>query len=631
MDDDDKYIYNTDEEAENQPSTSKRKRGKNHFNDEWKTLFSWVVAGKSEIYAKCIYCKCEINISVSGITDVKRHMKTAKHQSNMKAATSSKNISTFFSTPTEPMSSYRKAAAAEATFAYHTVQHTHSYNSANCSSSLYSTMFPDSKIASDFSCGRTKCSRIVTNVLAKHCQKKIIDDLKNLNIPFGIATDASNKGNIKMFPLVVRYFLKEDGIQTKVLNFFNSSSEASQDIANCLISKLQTADLDLKNVNSFGADNANVNFGRHQSVFTELRKVNPDIIDMGCICHMISNSFKNGIKMLKFDLEYIVIKIYSEFSSHTKRKHELMEFYEFCDVEYSEMLRHVSTRWLSLLPAVDRLYKNFAPIKAYFNSKSSNHTVLLSFLNNELAEAYLGLISNIGSLLQNVILRFEEDGPVLIELFEIMTNLRISLQSRLDEKFFGLIAKLILDKSDNLSEKDIFLKRATCFLEKIIEYIETRYSFNQNKFELLSFFKLEKNLNFEELLNIVKAFPMSKLNLDIDVLFDEFTHLKQIAPTLVNHSYENKWILYFKDYNAPNLLKIVQFVFAIPHSNAMTERIFNLMFQAWRAERSRLNLENIEAEIMVKQNFKKTCKEFYKYVMLNDDLLRKIKGSEKYN
>lgn len=159
--DDDDNEYNTDDEARNQPTSKRAKRGRNRFNDEWKKLFSWIVAGKSEFYGKSIYCKSEVSISVSEVTDVKRHMNTAKHQNNMKAATGSKNISTFFSTPTQSLSS----AATDGTFDYHTIQHAHSYNSANCSSTLYSTMFSDSKIASDFSCDRTKCPRIVTNVL----------------------------------------------------------------------------------------------------------------------------------------------------------------------------------------------------------------------------------------------------------------------------------------------------------------------------------------------------------------------------------------------------------------------------------------------------------------------------------
>lgn len=134
--------------------------------------------------------------------------------------------------------------------------------------------------------GRTKCSKIVSNVLAKHCQNKIISDIKKNNLPFAIATDASNKGNIKMFPLILRYFLKDEGVQTKILNFFECTNEASKPVAECLISKLHFADLNIKKTSCFGADNAYINFGRHQSVFTELKKCNPNIIEIGCLCHI---------------------------------------------------------------------------------------------------------------------------------------------------------------------------------------------------------------------------------------------------------------------------------------------------------------------------------------------------------
>lgn len=58
--DDDDNEYNTDDEARNQPTSKRAKRGRNRFNDEWKKLFSWIVAGKSEFYGKSIYCNVKL-------------------------------------------------------------------------------------------------------------------------------------------------------------------------------------------------------------------------------------------------------------------------------------------------------------------------------------------------------------------------------------------------------------------------------------------------------------------------------------------------------------------------------------------------------------------------------------------
>ncbi|KAI8117613.1 hypothetical protein CVS40_10527 [Lucilia cuprina] len=308
---------------------------------------------------------------------------------------------------------------AEAAFVYHTITHSHSYQSADCSNKLFKQMFPDSNVASTFTCGKTKLSKIATNILAKYSIETVLKDL-NDDHPFSISTDASNKGNIKTFPIVLRYFSKHTGVNTKLLNFYESNSEMSKDIAESLKSKLEGRNLNLTNVTSFCADNANVNFGCKKSVFVELQKNNPDIIGMGYLCHIINNAFKNGLKLLKLDIENIVIKVFNEFSSSTKKTSSLKDMFEFCDLEWSEMLRHVPTRWLSLTPAVERFLKNYLAIKTYFISQDSCPAVLKQFFELETSEAYLGFVHHTGTALLSSIKKLEQGNLIIVDIFKIV-------------------------------------------------------------------------------------------------------------------------------------------------------------------------------------------------------------------
>jgi len=79
-------------------------------------------------------------------------------------------------------------------------------------------------------------------------------------------------------------------------------------------------------------------------------------------------------------------------------------------------------------------------------------------------------------------------------------------------------------------------------------------------------------------------------------------------------------------------IKIINYVLSIPHSNAMSERIFSLMKTAWRSNRKRLTLQNLEAELILKINFEETCKEFRKFLDTprGKKILKKIRSSEKY-
>ena len=47
------------------------------------------------------------------------------------------------------------------------------------------------------------------------------------------------------------------------------------------------------------------------------------------------------------------------FDKSTKRKNGLLDYCNFCVTEYRRILKHISTRWLSLEKAVDRTLKQF--------------------------------------------------------------------------------------------------------------------------------------------------------------------------------------------------------------------------------------------------------------------------------
>ena len=65
-------------------------------------------------------------------------------------------------------------------------------------------------------------------------------------------------------------------------------------------------------------------------------------------------------------MESFVIKTYNWFASSAKKSEVLRDFCNFLDMEYKELLRHVPTKWLSLLPAFDRLLLCWPALKSYF-------------------------------------------------------------------------------------------------------------------------------------------------------------------------------------------------------------------------------------------------------------------------
>lgn len=165
-----------------------------------------------------------------------------------------------------------------------------------------------------------------------------------------------------------------------------------------LLQKFSDVEINVKNMVGFGADNASVNFGCRQSIYTELKKEVPDLIQLGCLCHMLHNSIRKASPMLNYDIKCIVLKTYNEFSSSSKKTEAFKEFHEFCEMEYEDLLRHVPTRWLSLTSAVNRILKHFVPLKSYFQSQNRCPPIISKFFSSDLAEAYLGFFCHIGQL-----------------------------------------------------------------------------------------------------------------------------------------------------------------------------------------------------------------------------------------
>ena len=142
-------------------------------------------------------------------------------------------------------------------------------------------------------------------------QEICIKDLKNVFF-FSIGSDAFNKGNKKLFPIVVRYFSKTNGVVDAVLDFYNDSDKSPEAIAHHLKSVIEKNNLSLYSGSSYSADNASVNYGKHSSVYQKLKLNNSNIVQAKCNCHVLNSCVKYAFA---FDAESFVIKTYNSFAS----------------------------------------------------------------------------------------------------------------------------------------------------------------------------------------------------------------------------------------------------------------------------------------------------------------------------
>lgn len=417
-----------------------------------------------------------------------------------------------------------------------------------------------------------------------------------------------------------------------------------------IVSSLSAHRLDIKNVSAYYADNASVNFGCKQSVFTKLKTLNSKIVKANCNAHVLHNTLKKLIDVIHCDVETTVTCVYSHFSiSANRRVLQLQEFFDFVDLEYHDLLRHVTTRWLSLGPAIHRLLKPWPAIISYFQSlgedcpqRIKTHLGIQTDIDDggvqtKVKEAYLCFIQNVCCVFEKGVLALQRDDSSFCELFSVMQDVRAKLKDRLKDNYFGFGAQSIL-KLDCISQS---LKQSIegdfCIgLQKTVTYLEKSFNFSSDTIACtLQPFALKVAPTFKEFSDACSILGLND-ETNQDLLYDEFSSSKDGMQHVVLRnelSAGEKWKEFFKsckEHAPPTLFKLVSFVMSLPSSNAFPERVFSLMGSKWRSERNRASVDLIKSELQVFVNFDYKCGEFYHFVLQQQKLLDAAASNKKY-
>lgn len=340
--------------------------------------------GKTESSVICEICNSTINIAAAGKTDIEKHLASAKHQKALNARSNSRTVTNFFASSKD-----YTISACEGVWSYHVVRANHSFKSSDCASKIFRTCF-EMRL---FHCARTKCEAIATNVFAPFALDEMKKELVSVN-HITLSTDASNRGNVKMMPVLARYFIPNVGVRVKLLEFASEKGEKSLIIASLL--KKTADDFQIKDkIVGFCGDNCPTNFGSstrggQNNVYYHLKQWIPLLIGIGCAAHIVHNSLKTACDAMPIDIECVVVKIYSHFYIYTVRIEALKSICAEMDgVEYSKLLGYAKTRFLALGPAIGRILNVFDALKSYFLGLNKGETLLKSFFNDPLSKLWL--------------------------------------------------------------------------------------------------------------------------------------------------------------------------------------------------------------------------------------------------
>ena len=343
----------------------------------------------------------------------------------------------------------------------------------------------------------------------------------------------------------------------------------------------------------FCADNCNTNFGGvnrrgHNNVFYKVKdNIKRDLVGIGCTIHIVHNCIQHAVDTLPVCVNSLVLKIYKFFHIYTVRVSELKEVCNFANVEYQRLLQHGNTRFLSLLPALERVFELFEALKSYFNSQEHCPTIIRQCFENPTQELYLWFVYGQLKYFN------ERQKTIAVDVAIILTELKLNLHEKRVNNFVPHQAKCILEKLEKDGEVSakFFLNQTTCFYEKCESYQDVyRRAYESVTPNLWP--HSSENLSWQPVCASAEKINsmFAKQIIDIDALFNEHVLVKNYnfasdrkerwKNTTISYEQKRTQLLQaFKDKDIPisNFQKLVKFVFCLPGTSASVERIFSIM------------------------------------------------------
>ena len=267
------------------------------------------------MHARWTICSSDFGISHSGRNDVTTHLKGKHHRDMARAGSSTRSIGSFF----RPQG----IIEAEALWSLFVTKHNLSFQSSDHATKLFHRMFPDSEIAKKFAWGHTKTAAIIKHGLAPHYHEQTVHNMSRF---FSVLIDESNEKNDKSCIILVRVLdINAGDIRTRFLDMPIVSVGTAQNLFVALKESLHRNNLDFSKCIAFMSDTTNVMKGARSGVQQLIKNECPQVLDVGCICHLADLTVKAGMKALHVDIDQLFVDVF--YSYHNSKRKQ-----QFCDL-----------------------------------------------------------------------------------------------------------------------------------------------------------------------------------------------------------------------------------------------------------------------------------------------------------
>uniref|UniRef100_H3AMP9 HAT C-terminal dimerisation domain-containing protein n=1 Tax=Latimeria chalumnae TaxID=7897 RepID=H3AMP9_LATCH len=416
--------------------------------------------------------------------------------------------------------------------------------------------------------------------------------------------------------------------------------------------------------------------GCYNLVFTRIKEQNPQLWKLGCACHMAHTCAQDAAKTLSVSAENIIIAIFYYFDKSCKRKEELKQFQEFCNVESRKILKHVSTRWLSLGKTFDRLLQQWPALKSYFSSKSQKEErvrMLKKSLSSPQCHLYCSFLQSVIPIFDKFNLLMQAEVPMVHAIHPAILNLARGLLGRFLKPVIVREARDILsvqyeNPQNQKGDQDLYIgfytKQYICseemqdntecdwylsqfykdvhnFYSKAVSSVYEKLPALDETLKLLTIidYKNRDTHTFDDLVSLLEMFPCLKKELNMVKLEEEFISYQVLdIDALVEGSKEDGsqvrmdtfWHKTGQIKNSGKntfvlLPTVMKQLLVLPHSNTDCERMFSITRKNRTEARSELSNAVLKGLLATKVNMLSDCSCFE--WKPSDSLIKKAKSA----
>uniref|UniRef100_A0A0N7ZCY6 Uncharacterized protein n=1 Tax=Scylla olivacea TaxID=85551 RepID=A0A0N7ZCY6_SCYOL len=339
-----------------------------NYKCEWERTFLWVKEapdGRGDAYCKLCFCNLKPRLSI-----IQKHEQTEKHKMKQSVIRTTKPITVYPSGPSEDVkkTELELAVAISCHCSIKSIDHLGEIMKKHGKGSTLGKI----------SLHRTKCSKLVTEVVSPAFKQELRNDIKGEK--FAVLVDESTDiSTEKHLCIVVRYFSKkEKKIMTELVGLVPVTEATGAVLFNKIKTSVQDIGQSLSNCIGFASDGASVMVGHNNSVWTRIQEESPNCVLMRCICHSLALSIQHSFNKLPSNLGFLLSEIPKWFSKSSLRRESYKTLFNIMNPDDERkglpapFQQPSATRWLVRGKVMSKILSNWDELHGYFLCAEQN-------------------------------------------------------------------------------------------------------------------------------------------------------------------------------------------------------------------------------------------------------------------